>query len=355
MRIDQLLPGFSSGDAISNYALQLQEIIRSWGFESTIYCERRHVGFKVDHLCKDYSSLPAEQGQKDITIYHYSIGSDLSDLFANLKGHRVLLYHNITPYHYFAGIHEDKMQVLREGLEELKGLVDATELAVGVSEFNRRELEERGFRNSAVLPLIVDRERLSAEPDREFMKKYSGDYTNLLFVGRMAPNKKVEDLIKIFYYYRNTINSRSRFLLGGSTIGMDRYMNHLRMLINALDIPDVVFCDHVTDAELYALYRCSDIFVCMSEHEGFCIPLLEAMHFRIPALAYAAAAIPETLGDSGIVVKKKDHIAIAEIIDTVVSNPELKEAIVKKQLPRLQAFSKEAVSERLQTLLSNWL
>jgi glycosyltransferase involved in cell wall biosynthesis len=355
MRIDQLLPGFGSGDAISNYALQLQEIINSWGFQSSIYCVRRHVSSKVDHLCKDCASFPSPGDPEDIVIYHYSIGSPLSELFARLKGHRVLIFHNITPHHYFAGIHEEKMRSLWEGREQLKELTGVTDLAIGVSEFNRRELKEDGFKDTAVLPLIVDRARLSAEPDTAFMKKYRDDCTNLLFVGRMAPNKKVEDLIKIFFYYRKVMNKRSRLLLAGSSIGMDRYIDHLRMLITTLDIPDVVFCDHVKDPELYALYRASRMLVCMSEHEGFCLPLLEAMHFRLPVLAYAAGAVPETLGGAGVLVKEKDPAYIAELIDMILGSPELEEAIVRKQLTRLDAFSRESVSSRLRPLLSGWL
>jgi glycosyltransferase involved in cell wall biosynthesis len=355
MKINQILPGFGSGDAISNYALQLQTILRGWGCGSEIYCEGRHVGPTEAHLCRDYRLYPLPGDPSDIAIYHYSIGSALTDFFASLKGRKALIYHNVTPDTWFQGLDEKKAQSLRAGREELKRIANVPDLAMGVSEFNRRELDALGFSRTAVLPLILDRGKLSAEPDAKLLKRYGDGITNILFTGRMAPNKRIEDLIKIFYYYRTTINPNSRLLLAGSLIGMDRYTSHLRSLITMLDLPDVTFFNHVTDAELYALYRTASVFLCMSEHEGFCIPLLEAIHFRVPVIAYAAAAIPETLADTGILIREKDHISIAEMVDEVCRNRRLKDTIVEKQLTRLSDFSPGAIERRLKKVLSPWL
>jgi glycosyltransferase involved in cell wall biosynthesis len=355
MKINQLLPGFAGGDAISNYALQLQAIIRGWGYESTIYCESRHLGPTEEHLCKDCRFCPSPGDPSDITIYHYSIASELSDFFRRMQGCRILIYHNITPHTYFQGIHEEKAGALWKGREELKSLAGVPHLALGVSEFNRCELEAFGFAHTGVLPLIVDSGKLSIEPDRKFLREYGDGAANILFIGRMAPNKRVEDLIKIFYCYRMTVNRNSRLLLAGSLIGMDRYTSFLRALITVLDLPDVTFFNHVSDAELHALYRTASVYVCMSEHEGFCIPLLEAMHFRVPVIAYAAAAIPETLAGTGVLVKEKDPAALAELIDRMLGDPQLKEDIVRKQLTRLPAFSMEAVAGRLREMLAPWL
>jgi len=355
MRVIQLLPGFAGGDAISNYALQLQAILRGWGHDSAIYCESRHIGPTEEHLCRDCRLLPAPGDPSDITIYHYSIASPLTGLFRGLRGRRVLLYHNITPHTYFHGIHEEKAGALWKGREELKSLAGVPDLALGVSEFNPRELESLGFARTAVLPLILDRGRLSAEADAGFIERFGDGATNILFVGRMAPNKRVEDLIKIFYCYRMTINPNSRLLLAGSLIGMDRYTSHLRSLISILDLPDVTFFNHVSDAEMHALYRTASAFLCMSEHEGFCIPLLEAMHFGVPVIAYAAAAIPETLAGTGVLVREKNPAAIAELIDRILGDAPLREAIVRRQLTRLPAFSTDAVAGRLRGFLASWI
>jgi glycosyltransferase involved in cell wall biosynthesis len=355
MKAMQLLPGFGSGDAISNYALQLQEIIRGWGVPSPLYCVERHVSSVARDRCEDYRRCLLPGDDADIVIYHYSIGSELSDFFRRVKGHKILVYHNITPHRYFAGIHEEKMKALWEGREELKSLAGVPDRAVGVSEYNRRELCEMGFRSTGVLPLIVDRKKLSVQPDVSFIERYGDGRTNLFFVGRVAPNKRLEELIKIFYYYRKTVNERSRLLIAGSAIGMDRYVDHLRALITALDVPDIVFLDHVKDPELYALYKTANYFICTSEHEGFCIPLLEAMHFGVPVIAYAAAAVPETVGDCGVLVREKDHIAVAELIGALDRDEALRNAIVKKQFKRLESFSPQSVADKLRSLLSPWL
>jgi len=355
MKLNQLLPGFGSGDAISNFALAIQEIVRGWGLESAIYCEPRHVHPAVERFCEDYRRGPSPGDPSDITLYHYSVGSPLSDFFRGLRTRRVLVYHNITPHEWFRGVHEEKMRALWEGREELKSLAGVPDLALGVSEFNRRELEEYGFSPTGVLPLIADTVKLSAEPDPAFMKRFADGTANLLFVGRVVPNKRVEDLLRIYYYFRNTVNANSRLIVAGSMTGMDRYTSSLRALVTVLDLPDVVFLNHVTDPELLALYRTASVFLSMSEHEGFCIPLIEAMHFRVPVVAYAAAAVPETLAGAGVLVKEKDFAAIAELIGRVVSDPALRGAIVGKQLPRVAAFSREAVTERLRGLLGAWL
>ena len=355
MKINQLLPGFGSGDAISTFALALREIAGGWGMESTIYCEPRHVHPAVERFCEDYRRCPSPGGPSDITLYHYSVGSPLSDFFRGLRTRRVLVYHNITPHEWFRGVHEEKMRALWEGRQELKSLAGVPDLSLGVSDYNRRELEEFGFSPTGALPLIADTAKLSAAPDPAFIKRFGDGTANLLFVGRVVPNKRVEDLLRIYFYFRNTVNANSRLIVAGSMTGMDRYTSSLRALVTVLDLPDVVFLNHVTDPELFALYRTASVFLSMSEHEGFCIPLIEAMHFRVPVVAYAAAAVPETLAGAGVLVREKDFAAIAELIGNLVSDTALRGAIVEKQLPRVAAFSRDTVEERLKGLLGPWL
>jgi glycosyltransferase involved in cell wall biosynthesis len=267
----------------------------------------------------------------------------------------VLVYHNITPAEWFDGVHEEKARVLRAGREEMRSLAGVPDLALGVSEFNRRELERFGFSPTGVLPLVADPAKLSSAPDPVFLRRFGDGAANLLSVGRVVPNKRVEDLIKIYYYYRNTVDPRSRLIVAGAMTGMDRYTALLRSLVTVLDLPDVVFLNHVTDAELFALYRTASVFLSMSEHEGFCIPLLEAMQFRVPVIAYAAAAVPETLAGAGVLVKEKEFPAIAELVGRILADPPLKTAIVERQLPRLASFSREAVAARVRSLLGPWM
>jgi glycosyltransferase involved in cell wall biosynthesis len=355
MKLNQLLPGFGGGDAISNFALSLQGIARAWGLESAIYCEQRHVHPAVEGSCEDYRRCPSPGDPSDITLYHYSVGSPVSGFFRGLRTRRILVYHNITPHEWFRGVHEEKMRALWEGREELRSLAGVPDLSLGVSEFNRRELEEYGFSPTGVLPLIADAARLSAGPDPVFMRRFGDGAANILFVGRVVPNKRVEDLVRAYYCFRNTVAPRSRLIVAGSMTGMDRYTASLRALVTLLDLPDVVFLNHVTDAQLYALYRTASVFLSMSEHEGFCIPLIEAMHFRVPVVAYAAAAIPETLAGAGVLLREKDFAAVAELLGALVSNTALRAAVVERQLPRAAAFSRETAAGRLRELLRPWL
>ena len=351
MRINQLLPGFSTGDAISDYVRELQRILRRWGHQSEIYCVYQHASRDGKALIHDYNEHRLTNKDDDITIFHFSIGSELTEYFKQVKGRKILVYHNITPPEYFRAISDEKAMVLEQGKKEFKELVGVPDLALAVSDYNRQELVRAGFKNSGVLPLIVNLNYLSKMPTRKVSRKFSDYYQNFLFVGRVAPNKKLEDVIKIFYYYKKLIEPKSRLFLVGSASGIDRYLAYLRGLIIELDLPDVHLTGHVNTTELLAYYNLADIFICMSEHEGFCIPLLESMHFKIPIIAYKAAAIPETLGDSGILVKEKNFPAIAEMADLVLRNKDLRKQITDKETERLKEFN----SSKIEVLLKSYL
>jgi len=355
IRVDQILPGFSTGDAISNYTLELQRIIRNWGYESEIYCIYQHASRDGKALINDYNEHRLANKNGDITIFHFSIGSELTEYFKTVKGKKVLVYHNITPPEYFRAISDEKALVLYEGRKELQELVGVSDLALAVSEYNCGELLEAGFTNTGVLPLIVNFKYLSTKPSRKILRRFSGYYQNFIFVGRIAPNKKLEDVIKVFYYYKKLINPKSRLFLVGSASGIDRYLAYLRGLIIEFDLPDVHITGHVHTDELMSYYNLADIFICMSEHEGFCIPLLESMYFKIPIIAYESTAIPETLNGCGILVKEKNFPAIAEMADLVLNDKNLRNKIVVRQNERLKNFRSSKVEILLKKYLDGWL
>lgn len=349
-----MLPGFSTGDAISNYVLELQKIIQSWGYESEIFCIYQHASRDGKAWINDYHEHRLVNKSEDIVIFHFSIGSELTEYFKQVKGKKVLIYHNITPPEYFRLISDEKVMVLYEGRKELKELVGVPDLALAVSEYNRQELVKVGFKNTGILPLIFNPGYLSGQPSRKIIKRFSDYYKNFLFVGRVTPNKKLEDIIKVFYYYKKLIEPRARLFLVGSASGIDRYLAYLRGLIIELNLPDVHLTGHVNTAELLAYYNLGDIFICMSEHEGFCLPLLESMYFKIPIIAFGAAAIPETLGGAGILVKEKNFSAIAEMADLVLKNRDFRSQIIKRQSERLKDFHNSKVESLLKNYLENW-
>ena len=130
------------------------------------------------------------------------------------------------------------------------------------------------------------------------MKLYDDDYVNILFTGRVVPNKKQEDVIEAFYYYKRFIQPKSRLILVGSFAGIDKYHDQLEAYVNKLGLEDVIFTGQIKFDEILAYYQLADLFLCMSEHEGFCVPIVEAMYFNVPVIARDTSAIAWTLAGS---------------------------------------------------------
>ena len=345
MEIHQILPDIVFGDAISNHAVEIRDILHSWGYNSNIYALRIHP--KMRKFSKSYSKYTEVSSHENILIYHASIGSDLFDFVINLPDKKILIYHNITPPKYFKGVNSTLEYLLEKGKIELKMFIDNVKLALGDSEYNKHELDELGFDRTGVLPIIVDFKKYDLEPNRKIMDKYNDDYVNILYVGRIAPNKKYEDIIRTFYYYKNYINQHSRLFFVGSYMGMEKYYSQLIELIRRLHLKDIQFTELVDLEELIAYYKLADVFISMSEHEGFCVPLLESMYFKIPIIAYNSTAIPYTLDKAGILVNEKNYEEIAETINLVVEDDKLRNKIIKRQNERLKDFEKSKVEKIL--------
>jgi len=349
VRFDQLLPNFSYGDAIGNHVLALREIFERRGHPSAIYAQMRHP--RVRSRGRDYADYLAVDGPQNTCLYHYSIGSPLSGFFASLKARRVLVYHNITPHHYLKGVNRRAEFECRRGREELRQLAGNVDFALADSEYNRQELDEMGFDGTAVLPIVVDFTAYDEAPvKRDLQKELADGWTNILHVSRFVPNKKIEDLIKSFAVYKK-INPRSRLLLAGTDVSFENYTEALKDLVGRLGVADVVFTGHVDFPGLCTLYRAADLYLLMSEHEGFCVPLLEAMHFGVPIVAYAAAAVPGTLGEGGILVGEKEYDEIAEIMDYVLTKDGVKETLIAAGRRRLADFAPEKIEAQLWKVL----
>jgi glycosyltransferase involved in cell wall biosynthesis len=250
-----------------------------------------------------------------------------------------LVYHNITPPEYFLGVHKDLVKLCFRGRRELTAYIARCELALGDSEYNRRELETAGFGATGVLPVVPDFSHLDVEPDRVSAAEFDDEWTNILFVGRVIPNKKFEDLIRAFHAYRTRHNPRSRLLLVGSYSGFERYLAMLHALIARLGTPDVLFLGHVSNEELTALYDVADLFLCASEHEGFCVPIIEAFFKGVPVLAYASTAVPSTMDGGGILYESRDPHHVGALMEAMTSDPRIADAVARTQdaaLRRLQ-------------------
>jgi glycosyltransferase involved in cell wall biosynthesis len=336
MEISQFVSGFMDGDAISNYAVELQKVIASWGVTSRIYGIGRHVRTIVPDRCLDvrrYQSHP-----DNIAIFHFSVGSEMTDFFKQLPEKKVLIYHNITPAKYFHALSEERAMVLRQGRKQLLELANVPDLSLAVSGYNAEELKEAGFRNPQVFPLLLNVEDLKTKPREKVLRQYKKAGNNVVFVGRVAPNKKIDDVILAFYYFKKYCDTASKLMIVGAYAGMDLYLAYLRALTIELDLQDVFFTNHIAQYDLVAYYRLADVFLCMSEHEGFCIPLLEAMYFDVPVIAYNAAGVPGTLGGAGVLVSKKDYPAIAEMMFELCENQSFRASVIQKQRERLKDF-----------------
>jgi L-malate glycosyltransferase len=349
--IHQLLAGASVGDAITNYAMDIRGIFRSLGIVSQIYVPYQHISPDLRGDILPLPESPAHHSKDGALLYHFSIGSEATEYFIGAPGKKILCYHNITPEKYYRSINDQRARVLFEGREELKRLSGVPDISLAVSRFNARELEQMGYKNPGVIPLTMSDDYLKAKPSKKIIRAYGDGLVNFLFVGRVSPNKKLEDVLKVFYYYNKTIEPASRLIFAGSFTGNEKYYTYLRSLASEMLLQNIVFTGHVSLEDLLGYYSCSSLFLCMSEHEGVCIPLIESMYFRKPVFALARAAIPETLNGTGVLLLDKDHRKIAELIHSVLGNKALLNDIIEKQGQRVKDFLKSRLTEGLKEAL----
>ena len=278
--VHQLLAALSYGDAIGNEALAIQKHLRAAGFASDIFAEKVHP--------RDGPPRPSALGVRAGVVAGDGLPLPLLDRKRLGAPHlprpgppRVHLpQHHACPL--LPGLPPHLAGLCHHGRRELEAFAPRTELGLGDSEFNRRELEEAGFARTAVLPIVLDLAKYDRPRSRVVDELYSDARTNLLFVGRIIPNKKIEDLIRVFAVYQRYVNPVSRLLLVGDYRGHERYFQRLLEMVDYLRLDEVVFTGQVDDDELISCYRVADLFLCLSEHEGFCVPLQEAMVFGVP-------------------------------------------------------------------------
>jgi glycosyltransferase involved in cell wall biosynthesis len=336
VRVHQLLAALSYGDAIGNEALAIQRQLRAAGHESDIFAEMVHP--RVAHLARPLWEYREVSAPDTVCIFHFSIGSAAGRLIHHAPDRLVVVYHNITPARFFLGFHPHLAGLCHHGRRELAAFAPRAELGLGDSEFNRKELEEAGFARTGVLPIVLDLSLYDRAPSPVVRRLYDDGRTNVLFVGRVIPNKKVDDVIRSFAVFQKWLQPRSRLLLVGDHRGFERYLDRLQELVRELRVDEVVFTGHVDDDELYAYYRVADVFLCLSEHEGFCVPLQEAMHFGLPVVAYDAGAVRETLRGGGVLLRDKRPELVAEVLDRLTHGSELRRAVLAGQARAVAAI-----------------
>ena len=354
MRIDQLIPAYHRGDAIGDTATHMKTFFRSSGYESEIYCLDRDKGLDKDSRLFQEFPRPS---QEDITILHFALPSPLTKTLIEIPSKKVLIYHNITPHVFFQDFSDEMARISRYGREELRSLASHVELALADSEYNQRELIDLGFKNALVFPLFIDFKKYRQPESRFVYELFRDGRLNILFVGRIVPNKKIEDLIRVVFYYKKYISPMVRLIVAGKTSSLPAYFQSLIRMADEFYLkPDeICFTGHIPDEELYALYKSSDVFLSLSEHEGFGLPFIESMIFDLPIVAYDCTAVPYTLGSAGILIRDKRVDYIAELLETINKNVKIRKDILSGQRNRLQQFQEQGLNSFLRQNMENLL
>ncbi len=346
--IHQLVHTLSYGDAISSEVLALQRAFRTQGRESEVYALNVHPNHegKARKLAELSADIDAE------IILHYSLGSPLNPFYKNLsKAKRSLIYHNLTPPKWFEGVNPRIVRDIREGQKELPDLLACTDRIIADSKFNALELTNLGFQ-SEVLELPVDPARWDAPSNpgiASLVRSQPG--VHLLHVGRIAPNKCIEDIIRTFYFLHHYISKESKLWLVGIDIDTELYSFGLKRLVYQLRLEDAVqFVGCMADAEVRALYENSTAYLCMSEHEGFCLPVIEAMHFGLPVIGYHSSALPDTIGNGGILFKEKRYVEIAELIWRIHEQHDFRDALVQSGKARVAELTYDNFEKNVRAL-----
>ena len=335
--VHQLVHTLSYGDAISGEVLALQRCFRAQGRESEIFALNVHP--KYAGRAKDAASFPVDFNGE--VVLHYSLGSSLNDLYSRLTGAvRCMIYHNLTPARWFEGVNPRIVRDIEQGLVELPKLCRLTDRLIADSAFNAGELRSLGF-EATVLELPIDDAKWSIPRNEGVYNVVKGEPgIHMLHVGRLAPNKCIEDIIRTFWFVHRFVEPRSRLWLVGIDIDTELYAFALKRLVHELELENAVnFVGCMLDDEVKALYEAATVYLCMSEHEGFCLPVIEAMNFGLPVVAYASSAVPDTLGGAGVLVREKRHAEIAELIGEIKRNDALRSKLSAAGRERVGALS----------------
>jgi glycosyltransferase involved in cell wall biosynthesis len=267
---------------------------------------------------------------------------------------RGLVYHNLTPPKWFEGVNPRIVADIQRGIQELPALCTVADRIIADSNFNAQEIRSLGF-EAAVLELPIDPKRWDIETNGGIAALLRGDPSiHVLHVGRLAPNKCIEDIIKAFYFLRHHVAPQSKLWLSGIDIDTELYSFALKRLVYELGLDGAVqFVGALSDGELKALYENATVYLCMSEHEGFCLPVVEAMHFGLPVIAFASSAVVDTVGSGGILVTEKNPAYLGELINEVAKNQELRQRLIAAGRVRVAKLSFEIFERSVRELFTS--
>lgn len=352
--LHQFSPVLRLGDAISNQAAAIQRVAKKMGIATTSW--HVHHGTHPTLASRPYQHF--RPTPNDVLLLHYSTASPLDPFLRPWASQLALCYHNITPPEHYAAFNPALAVLLREGRARLSQHFFGAVRAYAGTAYNRQELSKWGYQNIGALPYHLSAETLPAAaqtPDNQRLTQTLRDKTNWLFVGRIAPNKRQDAIVRAFDHYRRFFNPNARLLLVGSAQSAGSYERYLHALIDVLDMREHVHMVSPPDAELAAYYAAANVFVSLSEHEGFGVPLVEAMWMGVPIIALARAAVPETMGNAGILLESNQPDLVAACVHTVLTQPALRESILRAQRQQATSFLPDRSEVVIrQTLMQEW-
>lgn len=347
-----LIPVLSNHDAVGNDARTMQRLLRESGIDARIYCDASHA-----RDCKTYSAnevLDFANGPDDLLIYHFSVGWPRAlDLLARARCKRVVKYHNITPPEFFSGIAADYEHACSSGRAEIADVAAlGCEVYLGDSAYNVAELVGAGVpaERCGVVPPFHHVEALrEAEADLRLLDRLLDGRRNFLMVGRIAPNKGHIELVDAFAAYTDAYADDGRLLLVGKRDSrLKSYTDAICRRIDQHRLGDrVVWLDGASEAQLKAAYLASHALLMLSQHEGFCVPLIEAMALRLPIIAHGVSAVPETLGPAGIVWDSTDPFLYAASVARVLADASCRTTLQEVGAQRYDdVFSNKVLAQR---------
>jgi glycosyltransferase involved in cell wall biosynthesis len=357
MRIHQVLATAAPEDATTNSCFELRALLRRTG-PSDLFARNIHheLAGEVVPLA-EYDRHVPRPSRDDIILLHLSIGEpDLFSFLLERPERVILIYRNISPAALYLQFDPAFASLLEDGRQELAALRDRVVLALADSSYNADELVGLGYADVRVSRLVVDPRRLqSVVPDEAASRRLAGlGGPVLLFVGQLLPHKRPDLLLKAFHILITYLVPDARLLMVGNSQRLPAYRKALERFRDELNLQWALIDGSVSDPEFVAYYRRADVFVTASEHEGFCVPLLEAMAFEVPIVARAHAAIPETLGDAGLLLPPDDDPALlAEALAELIRNAALRRELIGRGRARLDEFDPDtARAAVLQHVLS---
>jgi glycosyltransferase involved in cell wall biosynthesis len=348
--LHQFVPFLNLG-AVATHLLEIQRTARDLGWESEVFAVEAQAPYlgRARHYTDYGGEVPSRPD--DVLLYHLAIGSPLAAWLAARAETLVVDYHNVTPFEFFEGWHPDLVQDAARGRRQLRRLALRASFALADSAFNEQELRAAGYRDTAVVPILLDLQTLGGEADPVTLERLETDKraggTDWLFVGRVAPNKAQHDLVKALAAYRRAYDPDARLHLVGAP-SPPSYAEAVAAFAERLGLAGAVrLTGPATPEQVNAHYRAADVFVCLSEHEGFCVPILEAWHHRVPVVAFAATAVPETLGAAGLLLDAKEPARVATAVHRVIADDRVRAALVEAGARRLPHYSLERARARL--------